>query len=83
MPEFFGNMPGDSTFILMLPSDWRHYCDAWPSTPPHLKNLGIGEFWLTRGVRKSAAGFREPLSRLGRWYACRSTTCTWSTAMRR
>ena len=44
MREFFGNMPGDSRAVLMLPSDWRHYCEAWPSIPQHLKDLGIGRF---------------------------------------
>jgi hypothetical protein len=40
--EFFGNMPGDSTSILMLPSDWRHYCDgeAHLKEPGHWQVLG-------------------------------------------
>ena len=66
--EFFGNMPGDSRAVLMLPSDWRHYCEAWPSIPQHLKDLGIGRFWASQEVR-SIAGFRDPLAQLGRWYA--------------
>ena len=62
----FGNMPGDNAAILMLPSDWRRYCTAWPKIPDNLKALGIDKFWASPEVRE-LVGFREPLAQLGRW----------------